>query len=125
MTPDDLPILPCTRTKGHGLNLAATACRFCGLPYPYGTTRPKKPGTNARVRSSLMRRDGSWCWWCGVPLTKGNSTADHVLPKSKGGNGRRRNLVLCCYSCNQAKGDSHPLAWIATLVASPDDRLPG
>lgn len=39
----------------------------------------------------------------GVPRDLG--TLDHVLPKSKGGSNRKRNLVYSCRACNAAKGD--------------------
>ena len=34
-----------------------------------------------------------------------HATKDHVLPKSKGGGGGPKNLVLSCSGCNSKKGD--------------------
>lgn len=30
-------------------------------------------------------------------------TADHVKPLSRGGYDKRKNVVACCYRCNQEK----------------------
>jgi 5-methylcytosine-specific restriction endonuclease McrA len=32
------------------------------------------------------------------------ATLDHVVPRSHGGKDSRKNLVLACFQCNQAKG---------------------
>lgn len=32
------------------------------------------------------------------------ATLDHLVPRSQGGKDSRKNLVLACYQCNQAKG---------------------
>jgi 5-methylcytosine-specific restriction endonuclease McrA len=31
-------------------------------------------------------------------------TADHAKPLSRGGYDKRKNVVACCYRCNQEKG---------------------
>ena len=35
-------------------------------------------------------------------------TLDHVMPRSRGGRSSWENLVACCYSCNNRKGDRTP-----------------
>jgi 5-methylcytosine-specific restriction endonuclease McrA len=32
------------------------------------------------------------------------ATLDHVLPRLRGGKDSRKNIVLACFQCNQAKG---------------------
>lgn len=60
----------------------------------------------------LIGRDGHRCAWCGRGLksrglAKGNliATADHVIPKSKGGGNALDNLILACHQCNGRRGD--------------------
>ena len=33
-------------------------------------------------------------------------TIDHLIPRSKGGTESWDNLAICCYECNQIKGNS-------------------
>lgn len=46
------------------------------------------------------------CHYCGIILTGRTATADHIIPKSKGGTDHVSNLVLACKTCNAEKGDS-------------------
>lgn len=63
-----------------------------------------------------QRRAGGKCEYCGVRVTHAkrdrpkptSATMDHVMPLSKGGHTRKNNMVLCCYACNQAKGNLLP-----------------
>ena len=48
-------------------------------------------------------RDGS-CLYCGKPLTEENFSADHFRPIDRGGSFDLDNVVVCCLSCNLAKG---------------------
>jgi 5-methylcytosine-specific restriction endonuclease McrA len=36
------------------------------------------------------------------------ATVDHLQPRSRGGGNGAKNRVLCCYQCNQAKGNIPP-----------------
>lgn len=71
------------------------------------------------VRRSLQRRNrkkgrSSWaklltitdglCFYCGIKLNENNRSRDHVHPRSRGGLGKRYNLVPACLPCNGAKG---------------------
>jgi len=44
------------------------------------------------------------CTYCDQPLTYDESTADHIMPHSKGGSSRPHNLTICCRPCNTQKG---------------------
>lgn len=47
------------------------------------------------------------CVYCECTLTARGPqrmTADHVKPLSRGGYDKRKNVVACCYRCNQEKG---------------------
>lgn len=52
-------------------------------------------------RRGVLRRDGHLCAYCGRTAT----TVDHVHPRSRGGEDSWENLVACCLTCNNAKGD--------------------
>ena len=41
------------------------------------------------------------CAYCPRPAT----TADHIVPVSKGGSNKLANLAPCCASCNRAKSN--------------------
>lgn len=65
-------------------------------------------------RDTFTRPDGSkgcTCYLCGVNLrTPGTRlgvapTIDHVLPKSRGGTNKTKNLRLACEPCNGAKAN--------------------
>ena len=43
------------------------------------------------------------CGYCGCDLHEDNTTIDHMRPKSRGGQDRIANLILCCRSCNATK----------------------
>lgn len=75
--------------------------------------------TDESVRRSLQRRNRGgrgtqWdkllaitdglCFYCGIKLTADNRSRDHVHPRSRGGLGKRYNLVPACKECNVAKG---------------------
>lgn len=48
------------------------------------------------------------CLHCGsaTQLTK-----DHLIPRSRGGDGDAENIVTCCASCNSSKGNADLMAW--------------
>jgi HNH endonuclease len=54
---------------------------------------------------AIIRRDGHKCCYCNVNLKGKNATVDHILPRSKGGLTAWSNLVGCCFTCNQKKGN--------------------
>lgn len=66
-------------------------------------------------RRGVLRRDRHLCAYCG----RSASTVDHVLPRSRGGADSWENLVACCVSCNNAKGNKTPdeIGW--TLRVRP------
>ena len=64
---------------------------------------PKTRRTPA-TRRGVLRRDAFRCAYCGESA----STIDHVLPRSRGGDGSWENLVACCLRCNNIKSDRTP-----------------
>lgn len=65
-------------------------------------------------RRGVLRRDGHKCAYC----ARGANTIDHVVPKSRGGKDTWENLVACCLSCNNEKGDRTPqeMGWQLRVV---------
>lgn len=55
---------------------------------------------------------GSECFYCLVALDyenpqedlMGTATFDHLVPFAAGGRNTKRNIVPCCFACNQKKG---------------------
>ena len=55
------------------------------------------------TKKNVIKRDNHQCQYCGKRT--GLMTADHVLPKSLGGEESWENLVCACQECNNRKGD--------------------
>lgn len=58
--------------------------------------------TNSK-RYDIMKRDGFKCVLCGVSASEGRLEIDHIIPRSKGGDGKDNNLRTICYNCNRGK----------------------
>lgn len=57
----------------------------------------------------LTERDGGLCVWCGRAPWPSDLTAEHLLPRSRGGRGDPENLALACRTCNRRRR-SRPVA---------------
>lgn len=70
-------------------------------------------------RLALYMRDGLACVYCGSGLEDEGVTLslDHIIPVSRGGDNRSRNLVTSCRKCNSVRGD-RTLRDFAYAVAS-------
>lgn len=68
-------------------------------------------------RRGVLRRDAHQCAYCGASAT----TVDHIHPRSRGGQDSWENLVACCLSCNNAKGDRSlsQLGWTLRVKPAP------
>ena len=62
----------------------------------------------ALSRKNILLRDRNACQYCGIVLTAGELTLDHVVPRSRGGLSTWENLVACCHPCNRRKGNQLP-----------------
>jgi 5-methylcytosine-specific restriction endonuclease McrA len=51
----------------------------------------------------LISRDGETCVWCGGSRWRDDLTAEHLLPRSRGGRGIPENLAVACRSCNRRR----------------------
>jgi len=64
--------------------------------------------SRALSRKNILLRDRNTCQFCGRQFSASELTLDHVMPRSRGGPTSWENLVACCYSCNNRKGDRTP-----------------
>jgi 5-methylcytosine-specific restriction endonuclease McrA len=51
-------------------------------------------------RKNVLLRDNYTCQYCGQKLPSQELNIDHVIPKSKGGKLRWKNVVASCITCN-------------------------
>jgi len=70
-------------------------------------------------KNNVYLRDNGLCQYCGCSVEKSKVTLDHVIPKSHGGKLSWDNIVLCCRSCNQKKGNRTPLQAGMKLFKEP------
>jgi len=60
------------------------------------------------TRHNVFERDNNTCQYCGRVFAPQDLTLDHITPRSRGGDSAWENLVTCCRSCNNRKGDRSP-----------------
>ncbi|MBN2712337.1 MAG: HNH endonuclease [Planctomycetes bacterium] len=63
---------------------------------------------SAVTRANILKRDGYQCQYCGRQLSNTSGTVDHVLPTSRGGKHRWKNVAAACVSCNGKKDNKTP-----------------
>jgi len=56
-------------------------------------------------RKNVWIRDEGRCQYCKSHVSIKSFTLDHVVPRTLGGSTIWTNVVTCCASCNQKKGD--------------------
>jgi hypothetical protein len=59
----------------------------------------------------LIQRDGSECVWCGRAPWRRDLTAEHLMPRSRGGRTSPENLTVACRSCNKRRGTKPVVAF--------------
>jgi 5-methylcytosine-specific restriction endonuclease McrA len=55
------------------------------------------------TKKNIIKRDNHLCQYCGKRT--GTMTADHIIPKARGGDESWENLVCACLECNNRKGN--------------------
>lgn len=85
----------------------------------------KMKGRGRHTLKKLFEREGGRCKYCNRQVrmrasdldyrTTLDATADHVIPRSRGGGSGMDNLVLACADCNHQKGNLMPQAWATYL----------
>ena len=77
------------------------------------TSQPTGRAAYADTRAWLLKEHGPVCAYCDRRFTARTMTLDHVAPRrGLSAYDRRDNLVLACKTCNQAKRDLAPLAFL-------------
>lgn len=71
-------------------------------------------------RLNVWRRDKGKCQYCGKEVNTQNFTVDHVLPRKKGGKTNWKNIVTCCFKCNNYKDCRTPEEAGMKLLSIPD-----
>ncbi len=96
------PCLTCQRPTRNG-----PRCPTCNQSHQQqreqrrGTAHQRGYGYRWQQASAyVIKRDGGVCRYCGGVAT----TADHVIPKRRGGTDEPSNLVASCVPCNSSKG---------------------
>jgi hypothetical protein len=51
----------------------------------------------------VIARDGPVCIWCGREPWRLDLTAEHLLPRARGGRGVLENLAVACRGCNKRR----------------------
>ena len=69
-------------------------------------------------RQNLLARDRYTCQYCGKRSSKA-LTIDHVIPSTRGGTSSWENLVACCDTCNNKKGNRTPREAGLHLIRKP------
>jgi 5-methylcytosine-specific restriction endonuclease McrA len=75
--------------------------------------------TRALSRKNILMRDRYTCQYCLKVLPTGELTLDHVIPRSRAGESAWENLVACCHSCNNRKGNRTPEEAGMRLIRQP------
>lgn len=88
------------------LRLASAAYGWFQLSGGIGGFLFTKMHLSKRTRFKVFDRDDYTCRYCGKTPADGITLeADHVIPKSKGGDNSMENLVTSCFDCNRGKSD--------------------
>lgn len=72
-----------------------------------------------KIRDLILDRT-PFCAFCLRPIDLSNATKDHVKPRSRGGTFVVSNILICCESCNLAKGARTPEQWAFDILRSRD-----
>lgn len=62
-------------------------------------------GVGAKLRFTILERDGFTCQYCGRSAPSVVLHVDHIIPRSIGGPAERDNLITACETCNVGKRD--------------------
>jgi hypothetical protein len=96
-----LVLIGCERRHG---GLTAIEQRLDELAQRRKTRKP----TPGHVASLVRQRDGGYCRYCALRLSRNAKTMDHVIPFALNGSSTADNIVQCCRTCNGKKASNTP-----------------
>jgi 5-methylcytosine-specific restriction endonuclease McrA len=64
-----------------------------------------KRRTSGFAKEFLLENKKAKCIYCEKSLDESNATTDHIIPISEGGNNSQVNLLICCFDCNNQRGN--------------------
>jgi len=64
-----------------------------------------KRRTSGFAKEFLKENKNARCIYCEKKLNESNATTDHIIPISEGGNNCQVNLMVCCFDCNNERGN--------------------
>jgi 5-methylcytosine-specific restriction endonuclease McrA len=64
-----------------------------------------KRRTSGFAKEFLLENKKAKCIYCEKCLDESNATTDHIIPISEGGNNCQVNLLICCFDCNNQRGN--------------------
>lgn len=83
----------------------------------FPTSRVRERQWARAFRADALLAQDSRCAYCKAPITIAEATADHVRPRSRGGQTTRANIKAACELCNTGKG-SMPAGKFKALLHS-------
>jgi len=106
------------------LDLFAEQSRLAGLAY---IGRKLTDG----AKNSIHKNERSYCCWCGCSTMRSNkagqhdaATIEHLWPEFLGGTSINENLIIACYSCNNARSHAFTWAWFPIQACTTDSSIP-
>ena len=113
------PSLPFPTTTTRIVRFVGTVGRSCG--YVDNSEAARMSGWGGRraveLTAACLAEWGDACWLCGQP---GADTADHVVPRSRGGGNELDNLRPAHRRCNSARGNRPARRPAAPIPTSRD-----
>lgn len=108
--------------RNHLYSLVGWCDRF-KLPDESFVIPDGKPARRAVVKSERDRQVAidDRCRYCGKRKA---TTADHVVPESRGGATSPDNIRACCKLCNEAKADRTPEEWADDILRAVGRSVP-
>ncbi len=64
-----------------------------------------KRRTSGFAKEFLKDNKSAKCIYCEKKLNPEIATTDHIIPISEGGNNTQVNLMVCCFDCNNERGN--------------------